>query len=125
MIAPDTSLAERHLLACSAIVRELIATFDSPESSSSTASINLNELRNKYCKKFQLKSVPRLVDILAAVPEEWKDRLRGALRAKPVRTASGVSDGGGGEGSSIDSSVDCGRRCHVQAAQVSACGHDG
>jgi elongator complex protein 3 len=98
MIAPDTSLAERHLLACSAIVREMIAAFDSPTSSSQPASINLNELRNKYCKKFQLKSVPRLVDILAAVPEEWKDQLRSALRAKPVRTASGVSGSGVGGG---------------------------
>lgn len=68
-----------------------------------------------------------MVDILSAVPEEWRDRLRGALRAKPVRTASGVSRArvlemrfgahlgwiGGGC---------CG---DVQAASVSACSDDG
>jgi len=45
----------------------------------------------KYAKKYNLEGVPRLTDVLAAVPEEWKERLRGWLRAKPVRTASGVA----------------------------------
>lgn len=35
--------------------------------------------------------VPRLVDIISAVPQEVKDILLPKLRAKPVRTASGVS----------------------------------
>jgi elongator complex protein 3 len=45
----------------------------------------------KYAKQYKLEGVPRLTDVLAAVPEEWKDRLRGWLKAKPVRTASGVA----------------------------------
>lgn len=79
------SSAEQYLLVCTSIVRDLIqAVKDNKE-------INLNTLRNHYGKKYKMKGVPRLVDILAAVPEEWKDGLRGALRAKPVRTASGVA----------------------------------
>jgi elongator complex protein 3 len=92
MIAPPTSQSELHLLCISAIVRDLIATHS--ESSSSTAPQeppNLGIIRNKYAKKYNLSQVPRLTDVLAAVPEDWKDRLRGWLRAKPVRTASGVA----------------------------------
>lgn len=85
MVASSPSSAEQYLLVCTSIVRDLIqAVKDGKE-------VNLNQLRNHYGKKYKMKGVPRLVDILAAVPEEWKDGLRGALRAKPVRTASGVS----------------------------------
>lgn len=84
--------AERHLLCVSAIVRDLIASHNASSSSkTSTDPPNLNTLRMKYAKKYSLSAVPRLTDVLAAVPEEWKERLRGWLRAKPVRTASGVA----------------------------------
>jgi hypothetical protein len=90
MIAPPTSQAELHLLCVSAIVRDLIAQH-SDASSSSSSPPNVNSLRMRYSKKYNLSAIPRLTDVLAAVPEEWKDRLRGWLRAKPVRTASGVA----------------------------------
>jgi elongator complex protein 3 len=80
--------AETYLLACTSIVRDLIEVVSDPDNKKE---INLNALRKQYGKKYKMKGVPRLVDILSAVPEEWRDRLRGALRAKPVRTASGVS----------------------------------
>jgi elongator complex protein 3 len=83
MVSSDQ--AEIYLLSCTSIVRDLIAGFQAGKE------VSLNELRNKYAKKYKLRGVPRLVDILSAVPVEWQDRLRGALRAKPVRTASGVS----------------------------------
>ena len=38
----------------------------------------------------QLSTQPRLVDIIAAIPHEYKDLLVPRLRAKPIRTASGV-----------------------------------
>lgn len=81
------SQSEAYLLACTSIVRDLITSLQS----SSPQEVNLNTLRGKYGAKYKLKGVPRLVDILSAVPFEWQERLRGALRAKPVRTASGVS----------------------------------
>lgn len=89
MIVPPASQAELHLLAVSAIVRDLINTHSASSSTSEPPS--LHSLRMKYAKQYKLEGVPRLTDVLAAVPEEWKDRLRGWLKAKPVRTASGVA----------------------------------
>lgn len=77
--------SELHLLAVSAIVRDLIAHHVDGTTP------NILSLRMKNAKQYGLQAVPRLTDVLAAVPEEWKDRLRGYLRAKPVRTASGVA----------------------------------
>ncbi|WWC58215.1 elongator complex protein 3 [Kwoniella dejecticola CBS 10117] len=92
MIAPPTSQSELHLLCVSAVVRDLIATYnDASTSSKPIQQPNLTALRQKYAGKYGLRAVPRLTDVLAAVPEEWKDRLRGWLKAKPVRTASGVA----------------------------------
>ena len=92
MIAPPPSQSELHLLCVSAIVRDLIVQHDTASSSKSfTDPPNLNSLRMSYAKKHKLAAIPRLTDVLAAVPEEWKDRLRGWLTAKPVRTASGVA----------------------------------
>lgn len=89
MVVAGASQPELHLLCVSAIVRDLIAQYDA--SASTSTSPNINSIRSKYAKKYNLKAIPRLTDVLAAVPEEWKDRLRGWLRAKPVRTASGVA----------------------------------
>ncbi|GMK59729.1 hypothetical protein CspeluHIS016_0803350 [Cutaneotrichosporon spelunceum] len=91
MIAKEPSQAELHLLCLSSIVRDLIAAYEGASSSSNSAAPNLQRLRAKYAQKYGLNSVPRLTDVLAAVPDEWKDRLRGWLMAKPVRTASGVA----------------------------------
>lgn len=81
--------SELHLLCVSAIVRDLINTYNA--SSSTSEPPNVNSLRMKYAKKYNLSAIPRLTDVFAAVPEEWKDRLRPWLKAKPVRTASGVA----------------------------------
>lgn len=53
--------------------------------------VNLNKLKTRISSKYGLQSSPRLVDIIAAVPQEHKKVLLPKLRAKPVRTASGVS----------------------------------
>lgn len=91
MIAPPTSQSELHPLCVSAIVRDLITEHESSSSSKSFDPPNINALRMKYAKKYNLSAIPRLTDVLAAVPEDWKERLRGWLKAKPVRTASGVA----------------------------------
>jgi elongator complex protein 3 len=52
---------------------------------------NLQSVRSRISKKFKLSIQPRLVDIIAAVPDEWKQTLNPILRAKPVRTASGIA----------------------------------
>ena len=50
----------------------------------------MNALKSRSAKKFKLGSQPRLVDIIAAIPDQWKKYLLPKLKAKPVRTASGV-----------------------------------
>lgn len=53
--------------------------------------VNLNALKTKVSSKFALETSPRLVDIIAAVPVESRKILYPKLKAKPIRTASGVS----------------------------------
>lgn len=49
-------------------------------------------LKTKTASKYGLSSQPRLVDIIAAVPSHYRKALVPKLKAKPIRTASGVSD---------------------------------
>lgn len=53
--------------------------------------INLNKLKTRIAAKYGLDSSPKLVDIIAAVPAEVRRILVPKLKAKPIRTASGVS----------------------------------
>lgn len=53
--------------------------------------VNLNKLRGSISAKYGLSSQPKLVDIIAAVPLDYKDALVPKLKAKPVRTASGIA----------------------------------
>lgn len=52
--------------------------------------VDLNKLKTKISSKYGLDSSPRLVDIIAAVPVDAKNKLLPKLKAKPIRTASGV-----------------------------------
>ena len=78
--------AELLIRCCTEIVRELL------EAHHESRPINLNALKTKVAKKYKCNVVARLVDIIAAVPQEARDILLPKLRAKPVRTASGVSE---------------------------------
>lgn len=51
----------------------------------------LFRLKTQMSSKYGLSSQPRLVDIIAAVPPAYKSALVPKLKAKPVRTASGVT----------------------------------
>lgn len=42
-------------------------------------------------KQFGLSTQPKLVDIIAAVPQPFKNVLVPKLKAKPIRTASGIA----------------------------------
>lgn len=42
-------------------------------------------------KKYGFGGVPRLVDIISAIPDDYKKALLPKLKARPIRTASGVS----------------------------------
>lgn len=53
--------------------------------------INLNKVKGSVSSKHGLESQPKLVDIISAVPMEYKKILLPKLKAKPVRTASGIA----------------------------------
>ncbi|KAJ7461590.1 histone acetyltransferase ELP3 [Mycena latifolia] len=79
------SQAEQLLRVTSGIAAELIAAHDANES------VSLNEIRAKISKKFAFGGVPRLVDIISAIPEDYKKALLPKLKARPIRTASGIA----------------------------------
>ena len=83
-IAPGPSQAEVLLRVTSGIAAELIKAYDSGQS------VSLNEVRAKISKKHGYGGVPRLVDIISAIPDDYKKALLPKLRARPIRTASGV-----------------------------------
>lgn len=53
--------------------------------------INLNTLKNQISSKYSLSRAPKLVEIIAAVPQGYRKYLIPKLMAKPIRTSSGVS----------------------------------
>ena len=53
--------------------------------------INLSKIKGEVAKKHKLAYIPKLVDIIAAIPDDYKERLLPYVKAKPVRTASGVA----------------------------------
>lgn len=53
--------------------------------------VDLNKLKTRISSKYGLEASPRLVDIIAAVPADARRILVPKLKAKPIRTASGVS----------------------------------
>jgi len=53
--------------------------------------IEINKLKNGVSSKYGIAQAPKLVDIIAAVPPQHKSVLLPYLKAKPVRTASGIA----------------------------------
>lgn len=80
------SKEERMVLVIGEIIQELIKSHEDGKD------VNLNRMKSRISAKYGLESSPRLVDIIAAVPHEAKKFLLPKLKAKPIRTASGVSN---------------------------------
>jgi elongator complex protein 3 len=53
--------------------------------------IDISQIKSQVCAKYGLPDQPKTVDIIAAIPDTYKDSLLPILKTKPVRTASGVS----------------------------------
>nr|WCZ58750.1 elongator complex protein 3 [Seculamonas ecuadoriensis] len=81
----DLSRGDQMVLAVSDIVAELIAAHKA------NRDVNLSALRAQVLRKYQLPESPKLVEIIAAIPEEYKAALLPRVKAKPVRTASGIA----------------------------------
>jgi len=53
--------------------------------------VNMLRLKQDCAAKNRLQGVPKLTQIIAGVPEQYKKQLVPLLKAKPVRTASGIA----------------------------------
>jgi elongator complex protein 3 len=69
------------------IVAELLALMKAGKS----RDINLSKMKQECAKRNGMQGIPRLTQIIAGVPEQYKKQLIPLLRAKPVRTASGIA----------------------------------
>ena len=67
------------------IVNHLIISYEKNEP------VNLTKLKTQISRKYKLKNMPKLVDIIASLPENYKDKLTPYLKVKPIRTASGIA----------------------------------
>ncbi|CAG9825489.1 unnamed protein product [Phaedon cochleariae] len=79
------TLEERRVITVAEVVQELIKAHQAKKD------INLNSLKHRVSSKYGLETSPRLVDIIAAVPIDYKKILVPKLLAKPIRTASGIA----------------------------------
>ncbi|TIB15518.1 hypothetical protein E3P92_01649 [Wallemia ichthyophaga] len=79
------SQASQMLLVSQAIVSELV------HAQEKGLSVNLNDVRVKQCKKLRVTGMPKLVDIISAIPDEHKKTLLPMLKARPIRSASGIA----------------------------------
>lgn len=83
---------ERYIRACSDIASALIQDYEAQQNDNGPKKdLNLNTLISQMAKKHRLSNQPPLTAIIAAVPEHYKKYILPNLRAKPIRTASGIS----------------------------------
>ncbi|NXA39915.1 ELP3 protein, partial [Eudromia elegans] len=85
LISGDLSHAELMMMTIADIIKQLIEAHEQGKD------VNLNKLKTKTSAKYGLSAQPRLVDIIAAVPPQYRKMLVPKLKAKPIRTASGIA----------------------------------
>ncbi|CAK6963142.1 elongator complex protein 3 [Scomber scombrus] len=81
----DLSRAELMMMTIADVIKQLVDAHEEGKD------INLNKVKTKTSAKYGLESQPRLVDIIAAVPPQYRRALVPKLKAKPIRTASGIA----------------------------------
>ncbi|CAB0018053.1 unnamed protein product [Nesidiocoris tenuis] len=79
------SREERTVVTIAEIIQELLIAHKEGRD------VNLNKLKTQIASKYGLETSPRLVDIIASVPQESRKILYPKLKAKPIRTASGIA----------------------------------
>jgi elongator complex protein 3 len=85
LIDNEMSKSELMLMTIAEIIQQLLSAI------SEGRDVNLTKLKCDISQKYGLESQPRLVDIISCVPHEHKQVLLPKLRAKPIRTASGIA----------------------------------
>ncbi|XP_043962726.1 elongator complex protein 3 isoform X1 [Gambusia affinis] len=83
--ASDISRAELMMMTIADVIKQLVEAHEQGKD------INLNKVKTKTSAKYGLEAQPRLVDIIAAVPPQYRRVLVPKLKAKPIRTASGIA----------------------------------
>uniref|UniRef100_A0A8C8M9A3 Elongator complex protein 3 n=1 Tax=Oncorhynchus tshawytscha TaxID=74940 RepID=A0A8C8M9A3_ONCTS len=81
----DLSRAELMMMTIADVINQLVEAHEEGKD------INLNKVKTKCSAKYGLSAQPRLVDIIAAVPPHYRRALVPKLKAKPIRTASGIA----------------------------------
>nr|XP_020472655.1 elongator complex protein 3 [Monopterus albus] len=81
----DLSRAELMMMTIADVIQQLVEAHEQGKD------INLNKVKTKTSAKYGLEAQPRLVDIIAAVPPQYRRALLPKLKAKPIRTASGIA----------------------------------
>ncbi|XP_026323344.1 probable elongator complex protein 3 [Hyposmocoma kahamanoa] len=84
-LLPNLSKEEKMVIVISEIIQELLVAHRQGKD------VNLNKMKTRISSKYGLSTSPRLVDIIAAVPADAKSILLPKLKAKPIRTASGIA----------------------------------
>uniref|UniRef100_A0A8C6LTS1 Elongator complex protein 3 n=1 Tax=Nothobranchius furzeri TaxID=105023 RepID=A0A8C6LTS1_NOTFU len=79
------SPTELMMMTIADVIRQLVEAHEQGKD------INLNKVKTKTSAKYGLEAQPRLVDIIAAVPPQYRRVLVPKLKAKPIRTASGIA----------------------------------
>ncbi|NXV35283.1 ELP3 protein, partial [Rissa tridactyla] len=85
LVSGDLSHAELMMMTIADIIKQLIEAHEQGKD------VNLNKLKTKTSAKYGLSVQPRLVDVIAAVPPQYRKVLVPKLKAKPIRTASGIA----------------------------------
>uniref|UniRef100_A0A8D2PDL7 Elongator complex protein 3 n=1 Tax=Zosterops lateralis melanops TaxID=1220523 RepID=A0A8D2PDL7_ZOSLA len=81
----ELSQAELMVMTIADIIKQLLEAHEQGKD------VDLNKLKTRTSAKYGLPAQPRLVDIIAAVPPQFRKVLLPKLKAKPVRTASGIA----------------------------------
>lgn len=77
--------AEALIRVCSDVVQQLVSAHESGKP------MNVDKARKVACKRHGYGGMPRLTDIISAIPENHKKLLMPVLKAKPIRSASGIA----------------------------------
>eukprot|EP00172_Hildenbrandia_rubra_P004602 Plantae.Rhodophyta-Hildenbrandia_rubra.ctg9638.p1 GENE.Plantae.Rhodophyta-Hildenbrandia_rubra.ctg9638~~Plantae.Rhodophyta-Hildenbrandia_rubra.ctg9638.p1 ORF type:complete len:581 (+),score=97.14 Plantae.Rhodophyta-Hildenbrandia_rubra.ctg9638:91-1833(+) len=83
-ISKDKTIAKKRAIA--EVVASLIQGHEGGKKK-----ISVTKLKARASRKHGLGEYPKLVDILSAVPTSYREALTPYLKAKPVRTASGIA----------------------------------
>lgn len=81
----SSTSAETLVRVCGDVVQQLVQAHETGKP------LNVDKARKIACKRQGYGGMPRLTDILAAIPEQYRKALTPVLKAKPIRSASGIA----------------------------------